>query len=158
MNIPKIWYVLLSAAWIVIWWIELLSEDVREQRETIWVSVNEILEKKEKLDSMYEQWICETSSFEKNNTDWVVTVFWYKCKQDINWENIEKDYIITLSNINKEYIWNMSEKCKDRKINYWALWDRSPILSSRQSVITIRWEKKVIDDVSCKTILKTIET
>lgn len=162
MAIKKNLYNTILTGAIIVWWANILSrctnDTVEAEREVIAVTVAEILKTKEILDEMSKSWICETIKYSKKNTDWIVDIYWYKCKKDIYWEDRNKDYVITVSNLNNEYIWSRAEKCRDKKINYWSLWDRSPTLISNQSVVTIKWETKTIDDASCRKLLNLLQT
>lgn len=162
MDIKKNLYNTILTGAIIVWWANILSrctnDTVEAEREEIAVTVAEILETKKVLDEMSKSWICETIEYKEKSTDWIVDIYWYKCKKDIYWEDRNKDYVITVSNLNNEYIWSRAEKCRDKKINYWSLWDRSPTLKSRQSVVTIKWETKTIDDIGCRKLLNLVQT
>lgn len=157
MNLKRIWYTTMLSGAIIIWWANLFSKKVEIEREEIAVSVAEILETKKILDKMSQDWICETVEYKQKTNDWVVDLYWYRCKKDIDWIDRKKDYVITVSNLDNEYIWSKSEKCRDKKISYWSLWDRSPTLISDQSVVTLKWETKTIDDASCKKLLNLVQ-
>ncbi len=145
------------SATVLIGWASLLSkctnDIVEAEREEIAVSVSEILETKKILDEMSQDWICETLKYNEKRSDWVIDFYWYRCQKDIDWRDTKKDYAIIVSNLSNEYIWNRLEKCKDKRINYWSLWDRTPTLTSNQSIVTIKWETKTIDDASCRKLL-----
>lgn len=161
MSLKKIWYNVMLSATVLIGWANLLSkcttDVVEKEREEIAVTVAEILETKKILDEMSKDWICETIEYKEKTTDWIVDLYWYRCKKDIDWKDRKKEYVVTVSNLNKEYIWSRAEKCKDKKISYWSLWDRSPTLISDQSVVTLKWETKTIDDASCKKLLNLVQ-
>lgn len=149
------------SATVLIGWANLLSKCttnvVEKEREEIAVTVAEILETKKILDEMSQNWICETVEYKQKTNDWVVDLYWYRCKKDIDWKDRKKDYVVTVSNLNNEHIWNKTERCKDKRISYWSLWDRSPTLISDQSIITYKWKTITIDDASCKKLLNLVQ-
>lgn len=149
------------SATVLIGWANLLSkcttDVVEKEREEIAVTVAEILETKKILDEMSQNWICETVEYKQKTNDWVVDLYWYRCKKDIDWKDRKKDYVVTVSNLNNEHIWNKTERCKDKRISYWSLWDRSPTLISDQSIITYKWKTITIDDASCKKLLNLVQ-
>lgn len=162
MSLKKIWYNVMLSATVLIGWANLLSkcttDVVEKEREEIAVTVAEILETKKILDEMSKDWICETVEYKQKANDWVVDFYWYRCKKDIDWKDRKKDYVVTVSNLNNEYIWNKTERCKDKRISYWSLWDRSPTMISAQSIVTYKWETITIDDASCKKLLNLVQT
>lgn len=139
--------------WIGIWAINLLSEKTVIARENVIVSMSKILESKKQLDWMLEKWLCELVEYKEKRSDWVVSVIWYRCNTDLEWNNNKSDYIITISEYDSKYIIDKKTFCINTEVTYWKVNDNGYIYNWNQAIINWEWFSKKIDDATCSKML-----